>query len=187
MLFATFTGRLTKDVEIKTPQAGGNQYASFSVATDTSSKDRDGKYKTLFINVAAFGKSGETIAQYFHKGSRITVSGEISDVSAWVGNNDNQPHASINFKLSGFDFIDSKAESQATAPPPATQYAAPASQPYQAPLQYQQPAQPAAQSQFQPPAQSGFAPQPAPGYPPQQQQQQPSYNPGQPPRRPWNG
>ena len=119
----SFFGRLTKDAEAKTSQ-GGTQYTTFTVATQLPMKDDTGNYKTLFVHVAAFGRMGETIARNFTKGSRIVVHGEIRDVSAWT---DNQGAArpSVAVSLNGFDFVDTRAESQR---PPAMPQAKPQTQ-----------------------------------------------------------
>ena len=108
----SFFGRLTKAPEVKTNQAG-TSYTTFTVATQVQSKGQDGKAKTLFIDVSAFGKQGDTIIKYFGKGSRIVIHGDIFDANAWVGKNDGQPHAGITVTMSGFDFVDTQAESAA--------------------------------------------------------------------------
>ena len=79
----SFYGRLTRDPEIRTPQNGGNPYTTITVATQVRSKDKDGKNKSVFVDAVAFGKSGEILAQYFHKGSRIVVHGEIIEMKEY--------------------------------------------------------------------------------------------------------
>ena len=108
----SFFGRLTKAPEVKTNQTG-TSYTAFTVATQVQAKGQDGKTKTLFVDVSAFGKQGENIVKYFGKGSRIVVHGDIFDARAWIGNNDNQPHIGMNITLNGFDFVDTQAESAA--------------------------------------------------------------------------
>lgn len=67
------TGRLTKDVELRTT-ANSKSVVSFTVANDTGF----GEYKrTNFINVIAWGKTAEFVANYFKKGSAIGLCGEI--------------------------------------------------------------------------------------------------------------
>jgi len=139
----SFFGRLTKAPEVKTNQAG-TSYTTFTVATQVQSKGQDGKAKTLFIDVSAFGKQGDTIVKYFGKGSRIVIHGDIFDANAWVGKNDGQPHAGITVTMSGFDFVDTQAESAARQQGAAPAQAPPAygGQPQQG-LAYGAPAQPA--------------------------------------------
>ena len=169
----SFFGRLTRDAEIKTGKSGAN-FTSFTVATNVRAKGNDGKAKAVFVDVTAFGKTGETICQYFHKGSRIVVHGEVQDISAWQGKNDGSLHANVNVTLNGFDFVDTQAESQqqaqgSYAPP---QQAAP---PQQGGYAYQPPTAPAGYAgqapQAPPPAQAQAAapwgaPPAAPAVPP---------------------
>ena len=108
----SFFGRLTKAPEVKTNQTG-TSYTTFTVATQVQAKGQDGKAKTLFVDVSAFGKQGDTIVKYFGKGSRIVIHGDIFDANAWVGKNDGQPHIGVNVTMSGFDFVDTQAESAA--------------------------------------------------------------------------
>lgn len=164
----SFYGRLTRDPEVRTPQNSGNPYTTITVATQVRSKDKDGKNKSVFVDAVAFGKSGEILAQYFHKGSRIVVHGEINDISAWIGNRDGQAHVSVSINVTGFDFVDTKAENepQGQQPPAHTGYAAPAQaygsapagQPYAAPPT---PPAPPATGYTMPPGQPNAAP-PAP-------------------------
>ena len=168
----SFYGRLTRDPEIRTPQNGGNPYTTITIATQVRSKDKDGKNKSVFVDAVAFGKSGEILAQYFHKGSRIVVHGEINDISAWIGNRDGQAHASVSINVTGFDFVDTKAENepQGQQPPAHTGYAAsaqaygnaPAGQPYAAPTPPAPPAtgytMPSGQPNAAPPSSAPAAP-----------------------------
>lgn len=148
----SFFGRLTKAPEVKTNQAG-TSYTTFTVATQVQSKGQDGKAKTLFIDVSAFGKQGDTIVKYFGKGSRIVIHGDIFDANAWVGKNDGQPHIGVNVTMSGFDFVDTQAELA------ARQQSAPAQvqPPQQAPQTGYAP-------QIPPPMQTGAAPWAPPAY-----------------------
>lgn len=164
----SFFGRLTKNPEVKTNQTG-TTYTAFTIATQVQAKGQDGKAKSIFIDVSAFGKQGDNIVKFFSKGSRIVIHGDIFDARAWVGNNDGQPHIGVNVTMTGFDFVDTQAESAArqqgasqAAPPPQMQ-----------PLQIQaapQPQAPTAQPatgyapQIPPPMQTGAAPWAPPAY-----------------------
>jgi hypothetical protein len=57
-----FTGRLTKDPELKTTQSG-KKYLRFCLAVD-GIKDKDGNKTADFVDCIAWNKSGEIIAQY---------------------------------------------------------------------------------------------------------------------------
>lgn len=71
-----FTGRLTKDPEIKTTQSG-KKYINFSIAVDRKTKDANGQRQADFIPCIAWNKTAEIIAQYFVKGSPIGVIGSL--------------------------------------------------------------------------------------------------------------
>ena len=66
-------GRLTKDPELRYAAGNGTAVCRFSVAVTRQFK-RD---EADFINCVAFGKTGETIAQYLTKGRQIAVTGSI--------------------------------------------------------------------------------------------------------------
>jgi len=152
MMNVSFFGRLTKAPAVKTNQTGTN-YTTFTVATQVQAKWQDGKAKTLFVDVSAFGKQGDTIVKFFGKGSRIVIHGDIFDANAWVGKNDGQPHIGVNVTMSGFDFVDTQAESA------ARQQSAPVQPqpPTQAPQMGYAP-------QIPPPMQTGGAPWAPPAY-----------------------
>lgn len=148
----SFFGRLTKAPEVKTNQTG-TSYTTFTIATQVQAKGQDGKAKTLFVDVSAFGKQGDTIVKYFGKGSRIVIHGDIFDANAWVGKNDGQPHVGVNVTMSGFDFVDTQAESA------ARQQSAPMQ-----PQPLQQAPQTGYAPQIPPPMQTGAAPWAPPAY-----------------------
>lgn len=66
-------GRLTKDPELKYTPGDGTAICRITVAVARAFK----KDETDFINCVAFGKTGETIAQYFAKGRQIALAGNI--------------------------------------------------------------------------------------------------------------
>ena len=75
---AMIYGNLTRDPELKALPSG-MQVCSFSVATNRTYNDRDGKRQesTDYHNVVSFGKQGEVIAKYLTKGSGIYVEGRM--------------------------------------------------------------------------------------------------------------
>ncbi len=73
-------GRLTRDPEVRysqgeTPLA----IARYSLAVDRrNARGNNGDEQTAdFINCVAFGRAGEFAEKYFHKGTKIAVSGRI--------------------------------------------------------------------------------------------------------------
>lgn len=70
-------GNLGKNPESR--PAGSTTVTNFSIATSETFKDSEGKQQkaTEWHNVAAFGKLGETVAQYLKKGSKVYVEGRL--------------------------------------------------------------------------------------------------------------
>ena len=77
-------GRLTRDPELKYSQNGtASCYANIAVNRPMSKEKRqeaeaNGQPTADFINIKAFGKTAEMLANYFHKGNRIAVEGRIN-------------------------------------------------------------------------------------------------------------
>lgn len=69
-------GRMTKDPEVKRTQSG-NSVCSFNVAVDRKYKDANGQRQTDFISCTAWRQVADIIGQYFHKGSRIGLTGSL--------------------------------------------------------------------------------------------------------------
>ena len=68
-----FIGRLGKDVELRyTPT--NDPVANISLACGWKNKEKEG---TEWINVTAFGKLAEVVAQYLNKGSQVFVQGKM--------------------------------------------------------------------------------------------------------------
>ena len=68
-----FIGRLGKDPVIRRTQSG-DAVASFSLACGWKNKDKEG---TEWIPVTAFGKLGEIVEKYLHKGSLVFIQGKF--------------------------------------------------------------------------------------------------------------
>jgi single-strand DNA-binding protein len=66
-------GRLTKDPELRFAAGSGTAVSRFTIAVNRQFK----KGETDFINCVAFGKTAETISQYFIKGKQIAVAGSL--------------------------------------------------------------------------------------------------------------
>jgi len=140
MNIAILIGTLTRDVELKYLPSG-SAVGNFSIAINQDYKKQDGTKveKTSFFDISVFGKQAEIINQYFHKGSRIGINGELEQ-QTWQDQQGNN-RSKVIIKLKSFDFIDRKADNQNQAPnhnTPNSQYAQP--QPQQQ-MQNQQPQQ----------------------------------------------
>lgn len=71
-------GNLTRDPELRSTPSG-QQVCSFGIATNRVFKKPDGQKgeQTEFHNVVAWGRLGETCAQYLRKGSSAYVEGRL--------------------------------------------------------------------------------------------------------------
>ena len=103
-------GRMAREPEVRFTQ--GNEPTAvcrFSVAVERpfSSKRKEGDATTDFINCVCFGKRGESIGQYFHKGNRIAISGRLQ-VSNWQDNN-GQKRYSTDVIVEEFEFCENKS------------------------------------------------------------------------------
>lgn len=71
-------GRLTVDPQLRST-AGGQQVASFGVATNRVWTDKSGQRQesTEFHNVVVWGRQAEIVSQFLTKGSLILVEGRL--------------------------------------------------------------------------------------------------------------
>lgn len=122
-------GRMARDPEVRyTQSAEPMAVCRFAVAVDRPVRRDSTERNVDFINCVCFGRRGENIGQYFHKGNRIAVSGrlQVSDYTDQSGNK----RYSTDVIVEDFDFCESKNDSAGGA------YTAPAQS---APAQAAQP------------------------------------------------
>lgn len=74
MQIANIAGNVGKDAELKSTN-GGDQFCKFSVAVSTGWGD---KKATTWWDVTRWGKGADKLAGFLTKGTRVSVSGEIS-------------------------------------------------------------------------------------------------------------
>lgn len=74
----TLMGRLTKDPDVRYTQGQQSMVvARYTLAVDRRQKAADGTRQADFISCVAFGKAGEFVEKYLHKGTKICISGRI--------------------------------------------------------------------------------------------------------------
>ena len=95
-------GRLTKDPELRYAAGSGTAVCRFTVAINRQFK----KDETDFINCVAFGKTGETIAQYITKGRQIAITGSIRTGS--YDAQDGTKRYTTDVIVETFEFVESK-------------------------------------------------------------------------------
>lgn len=146
-------GRLTKDPDVRYASGeNSTTVARYTLAVDRRFK-RDGEATADFISCAAFGRQAEVAGQYFHRGTKLTISGRIQ-TGSYTGK-DGQKVYTTDVVVEEQEFAESKN---------AAENAPQDTQPQQQPAQAQQ----RAQAPQQRPAQQQQVP-----YPNQRYQQQP--------------
>ena len=108
MNISVLTGRTTSDIELKiTPS--GKPVVSFTLAV----KRPYSKDTTDFIDVVAWNKTAETLAQYVKKGQAIAVSKGHIETNTWE-DNEGKKRKSTNVVIEEFEFLEKKQD--ATTP-----------------------------------------------------------------------
>lgn len=94
-----FTGRLTQDPELNIT-TNGNAILNFALAVDIGYGDNK---VPSFLDMTAFKKTAETIANYCHKGSKILVN--TTCVQDRYTNKAGKKVSSIKFIVNDFEFF----------------------------------------------------------------------------------
>ena len=100
-------GNLTRDPELRyTPK--GTAIARLGIACNRKWKSETGEMKeeVTFVDVDAFGKTAETIAQYLKKGRPILIEGRLR-YETWEDKQTNQKKSKLGVVLETFQFLDS--------------------------------------------------------------------------------
>ncbi len=103
-------GRLTRDPEVRYSQSEqATAVARYTLAVDRRFK-RDGDQTADFINCVAFGRSGEFAEKYFHKGTKLVITGRIQTGS--YTNQEGQKVYTTDVVVEEQEFAESKAASE---------------------------------------------------------------------------
>ncbi|MDN5819140.1 MAG: single-stranded DNA-binding protein [bacterium] len=97
-------GRLTRDPEVRTTTTG-KTITSFSLAVDRGGQSAE----TDFINITAWEKLGELVAQYLSKGRRCLVQGRLRQDS-WDDKETGKKRSRIEVTASDVTFLDAPSE-----------------------------------------------------------------------------
>ena len=102
---AFVAGNLTRDPEVRATPSGA-QVANFSIAVNRSFRGADGSQQeqVSYLECVAWGKAGETIAQYTKKGSSLLVSGRIEQRS-WEDKTSGQKRSRTEIVVEDFAFL----------------------------------------------------------------------------------
>jgi single-strand DNA-binding protein len=101
-------GNLTRDPELRyTPK--GTAVAKIGLAVNRTWKSESGETKeeVSFIDIEAWGRQAEVIAQYMRKGRPLLVEGRLK-LDSWEDKNTHQKQSKLKVVLESFSFIDSK-------------------------------------------------------------------------------
>ena len=99
-------GRLTRDPETRST-AGGNSVTKFGLAVNRSyrKKDSDEQVEEVtFVDIEAWGKTGETFARYMKKGRPAYIEGRLR-LDSWE--KDGQKRTKLLVVMEDFQFLDS--------------------------------------------------------------------------------
>lgn len=108
-------GNLTRDPELRyTPK--GTAIARLGLAINRRWRSETGELKdeTTFVDVDAFGKTAETIAQYLKKGRPVLIEGRLR-YDTWEDKQTGQKRSKLSVVLESFTFLDS-GRTEGTAP-----------------------------------------------------------------------
>jgi single-strand DNA-binding protein len=127
-------GNLTRDPELRyTPN--GKAVARIGMAINRSWKNDAGETKeeVTFVDVDAFGRQAEVIAQYMKKGRPLLIEGRLK-LNQWEDKTTHQKQSKLTVVLDSFSFIDSRGgDGGGGGESPRPRTAAPAAAPTSAP------------------------------------------------------
>lgn len=104
-------GRLTADPELRYTQQG-TAITSFTLASDTGRKTKDGKKITNFIECVAWRAQAEFVCKYLSKGRLVLVEGEIT--SRNYDDKDGNHRKATEITVDSVHFCDSKKDGQSS-------------------------------------------------------------------------
>lgn len=102
--YVSVGGNLTREVELRyTPK--GTAVADFSIAINRKWKTESGEKKeeVTFLDITAFGRTAEVVAQYFGKGRPIFISGRLRTEN-WEDKATKQKRSKISIVCEQFQF-----------------------------------------------------------------------------------
>jgi len=126
-------GNLTRDPELRyTPKGTAVCRFGLAINRNWTSETGEKKEEVTFVDIDAFGRQAEVVAQYMKKGRPFLVEGRLK-LDQWEDKNTHQKQTKLKVVLEGFTFIDSARSGDnaggSPAPLPPRPAAAPASAP----------------------------------------------------------
>lgn len=110
-------GNLVRDPELKyTPKGSAVCKIGLAINRQWKSDSGEKKEEVVFVDVDAFGKQAETIAQYLKKGRPLLVKGRLK-LDQWEDKQTQQKKSRLGVVLESFQFLDSgKSDGEVSAP-----------------------------------------------------------------------
>ncbi|HEU4419159.1 MAG TPA: single-stranded DNA-binding protein [Planctomycetota bacterium] len=97
-------GNLTRDVELRQTQSG-MALAKFGMATNRKwSQNGEQKESTCFVDLTAWGRQAEVLAQYVKKGSQLFIEGRL-EYSTWEAKDGGGKRSKLEVVVENFQFI----------------------------------------------------------------------------------
>ena len=108
-------GHLTRDPDLKSLPSG-TSVCEFGVAINESYTDKDGQKqeRACFVEVEAWARQSEVIAEHLTKGSPIFIEGALK-YESWE-NEDGDKRSRLKIRLIRFTFIGSRQNGEGAAP-----------------------------------------------------------------------
>ena len=106
-------GNLTRDPQFGNSQSG-TAIIKFSIANNN---DIGQTKKVNFVDIVAFGKLAEICSKYIAKGSRVLISGELSQ-STWKDKDSGQQRSKYEVIANQVEFLSSPQDRKPTAEQP---------------------------------------------------------------------
>lgn len=123
-------GNLTRDPEVRyTPKGTAIAKLGLAVNRRWTTETGEQKEEVTFVDVDAFGKQAETLAQYMRKGSPLLVEGRLK-LDQWDDKQTGQKRSRLGVVVEGFQFLGgprSEGSPEGGAPRRSPPAAAPAS------------------------------------------------------------
>lgn len=104
-------GNLTRDPETRATQSG-TSVTSFSVAVSRSYRNNntgENVDEVSYFDCTAWGRTGETIAKWLHRGSGIIVSGRLRQ-HTWDDEKTGQKRSRVEIVVEDFNFVGGRSD-----------------------------------------------------------------------------
>jgi single-strand DNA-binding protein len=101
-------GNLTRDPELRyLPKGTAVVKIGMAINRTWKSETGESKEEVTFVDVEAFGRQAETIAQYMRKGRPLLVEGRLK-LDTWEDKTTQKKQSKLKVVLESFSFMDSK-------------------------------------------------------------------------------